>query len=94
MDYIEMFSDTVVEKGKEVADKAKEMAQIAKLKSQISACQGVVDKNYMEIGKLFYEANVGNADAEFAKQRKAIKNAQRGIFEFEEQIAKIKAEQK
>lgn len=90
MEYFEKITDTVAAKSRQGAAKAKEMAEIARLKSQISACKGVVEKNYMEIGKQFYEDNLKNDEAPYQKQRKAIRNAQRAIFELEEQIAALK----
>ena len=55
MDIIEKIGDTITEKGKVAADKAKELAAIANLKSQISTCEEVMKKNYLEIGKIYFE---------------------------------------
>lgn len=55
MDFIEMVGDTIAETGKEVADKAKKLAEIAKLKSRIRTCEEVIQYNFLEIGKMYYE---------------------------------------
>lgn len=55
MDFFEKLGETITERGKEAADKAKDLAEIARLKSQISTCEEVIRKNYMEIGRLYYE---------------------------------------
>ncbi|MBR1930125.1 MAG: hypothetical protein IJ833_01430 [Lachnospiraceae bacterium] len=94
MDFIEKIGDVVSEAGKEAFDKAKELKEIAHLKSQIAACQEVVDKNYLEIGKLYYEKYKENAEAgenlALAKQCRAIENAQRGVDELKEKLQQIK----
>lgn len=90
MDFFEKLGDTISTKGKEVADKAKDTADILSLKGQISTCEEVIKKNYMEIGKLFYEQYGGDPDAPFEKQRTAIKNARAGVSELQAKIDRIK----
>lgn len=90
MDFVEKLGGTITEKGKAVADKAKNTAEILSLKSQISTCEEVVKKNYMEIGRLFYEQYGDDADAPFEKQRTAIKNARNGVKELQEKIDALK----
>lgn len=90
MDFFEKLGDTISIKGKEVADKAKDTADILNLKGQISTCEEVIKKNYMEIGKLFYEQYGDDPDAPFGKQRTAIKNAQIGVRELQAKIDRIK----
>lgn len=90
MDFFEKVSGTVTTKGKQAVDKAKEMAEIAGLKSQIAACEEVIQKNYMEIGKLFMEKYQDAENAPFEKQRKAILNARAGVEDLERKIREIK----
>ncbi|MBQ4536441.1 MAG: hypothetical protein II994_02335 [Lachnospiraceae bacterium] len=90
MDFLEKLGSTIAVKGKEVSDKANELAEIARLKSQIATCEEVMKKNYMEIGKLYYEQNKENPEADFAKQCRNVANAQNGIRELNKQIEKIK----
>lgn len=90
MDFINKVEETITTKGQVVVDKAKEMAEIASLKSQIGTCEDVIKKNYAEIGKLYYE-NFGNCAEElFAKQCRAIRNAQAGVADLEAKIKEIK----
>lgn len=90
MDFINKVEETITTKGQVVVDKAKEMAEIASLKSQISTCEDVIKKNYAEIGKLYYE-NFGDCAEElFAKQCRAIQNAQAGVSDLEQKIKEIK----
>ncbi len=90
MDFIEKLGNTITVKGQAAVDKTKEMAEIARLKSQISTCEEVVKKNYLEIGKLYYEQNKENPDEAFQKQFTAIGNARNGIRELNEKINQIK----
>lgn len=90
MDFLEKMGDTISTKGKAVADKAKVLAETAALKSQISACEEVMKKNYLEIGKLYYEEFSDAPEAAFEKQCQIISNAQKGIRELQEKINALK----
>ena len=90
MDFIEKLGDTISVKGKEVADKAKDQAEILRLRGQISTCEEVIKKNYLEIGRLFYEQYGDDVDAPFEKQREAIKNARVGVKELQAKIDQMK----
>lgn len=86
MDFLNKVEETITTTGKVVADKAKEMAEIASLKSQIGTCEDVIKKNYAEIGRMYYEQFGESPDELFAKQCRAIKNAQNGVSELEKKI--------
>ncbi len=90
MEFFEKLGESITTKGREAADKAKDMAEIASLKSQIAACEEVIKKNYMEIGRLFMEQYKDAEDAPFEKQRKAIINARVGVEDLQKKIRKIK----
>ncbi len=90
MDFVEKLGDTITAKGKEAADKARELAEIASLKSQISTCENIVKKNYMEIGRIYYELYGECPEEPFEKQTRSIRNARNGIRELQEQIKEIK----
>ncbi|MCM1252963.1 MAG: hypothetical protein NC321_09085 [Clostridium sp.] len=90
--FMSKIGETISVKGKEVTDKAKDLAEIANLKSQINTCEDVVKKNYMEIGKKYYELHGADPepDENYEEQCRAIRNAQNGIRELEEKIKEIK----
>lgn len=90
MDFLEKIGDVITTKGQEAVDKAKDMAEIANLKSSISTCEDVIKKNYMEIGKLYYEQYGNMPDADFQKQCRSITNARNGIGKLQEKIKEIK----
>lgn len=77
-------------KGREVADKAKVMAEIADLKGQIATCEEVIKKNYLEIGKQYFDEYRDVPDAPFEKQCRAIANAKEGICDLQEKIDILK----
>lgn len=90
MDILEKIGDTLSGMGREAADKAKELAEIANLKSQISTCEEVIKKNYMEIGKLYYELHGEAPDEDFEKSCRAIKNAKYGVEDLQKKIKEVK----
>lgn len=90
MDFFEKLGDTIAAKGKEVTGKAKDLAEIANLKSQISTCEDVIRKNYIEIGKLYYEKHEHEPEEEYDEFCRAIRNAKTGIEDLEERMKKVK----
>lgn len=90
MEFFEKVGETITSKGKEMTDKAKDIAEIASLRSQINTCEEVIRKNYMEIGKFYYEKNKESENNEFVEQCTAISNAKNGVDALEEKIKEIK----
>lgn len=90
MEFFEKVGETIAAKGKDVADKAKDFAEIASLRSQISTCEEVMKKNYLEIGKLYYEQFKEAEYNDFIEQCTAITNAKNGVEALEEKIREIK----
>ncbi|MCD7726722.1 MAG: hypothetical protein LUI12_14400 [Clostridiales bacterium] len=90
MDFLDKLGETIATKGKEVTDKAKEAAQIANLKSQINTCEDVIKKNYIEIGKLYYEKHGAMPEEEYEEACRAIGNAQNGVADLEAKIRELK----
>lgn len=88
--FVTKIGETISVKGKEVTDKARDLAEIANLKSQINTCEEVVKKNYMEIGKRYYELHGAEPEEDYDEQCRAIANARNGIAELEEKIKEIK----
>lgn len=90
MDFFEKVGETIASKGKDVAGKAKDMAEIASLRNQINTCEEVIKKNYLEIGKLYYEQFKEAEYNDFVEQCTAITNAKNGVEALEEKIRGIK----
>ena len=90
MEFLDKLSDTLSTKGREVSGKAKDLAEIANLKRQISTCEDVIRKNYIEIGKRYYESCGQEPGAEYEEFCRAIANANSGIDELEQKIKEVK----
>lgn len=90
MDFFEKLGDTITTKGKEVTGKAKDLAEIANLKSQIGTCEDVIKKNYIEIGRLYYEKHGQEPEGEYDEFCRAVANAKAGIVDLEDQIQRVK----
>ena len=90
MDFFEKVGETITSKGKDVAGKAKDMAEIASIRSQINTCEEVIKKNYMEIGRLYYEQFKEAEYNDYIEQCTAITNAKNGVEALEEKIRNIK----
>ena len=78
MDVFEKFGESVYIATYKVKNKAKEVADIASLKAQVTTCDEVIRKNYIAIGKAYYEKHKNEEDAEFAKNCTNIRNAESG----------------
>lgn len=91
MDFFEKLGETVAVKGREVVDKARDTAEILSLKSQIATCEEVIKKNYLEIGKLYYEQYGEAPDVLFEKQCRAIGNARKGVEELQKKVDEKKS---
>lgn len=90
MDFIEKVGNVISEKGKEAVDKTRSLAGIMNLKSQIATCEEVIRKNYLEIGKLYYEEHCEEENAPYKKQLDAIRNARKGVEDLKEEIELLK----
>ena len=87
--FVTKIGETITSKGKEVGVKAKDFAEIASLKSQIRTCENVMKKNYMEIGKRYYELHKDAWEEIYDEECRAIANAQNGIDELDAKIEEI-----
>ena len=90
MDFFEKVGETITGKSKDIVDKAKDLVEIASLRSQIGTCEEVIKKNYLEIGRLYYEQFKEAEYNDFVEQCTAISNAKNGVSALEEKIREIK----
>lgn len=89
MNFFDKLEKTVTETGQEISRKAKELAEITRLKNMLHTCEEVLDQNYREIGKAYYEAHKDEEDGEYSEAFRAIRDAQRGMEALKEQIEAI-----
>ena len=89
MNFFDKLERTVTETGQGISRKAKELAEITRLKNMLHTCEEVIDQNYREIGKAYFEAHKEDGEGEFADQIKAILDAQKGAETLREQIKNV-----
>ncbi|MCR4897137.1 MAG: hypothetical protein K5891_10220 [Lachnospiraceae bacterium] len=90
MEIFEEITGALYNAGKAISDKADQVAQMAKLKSEIMTCDDVLKKNFIAIGKKYYEAHKDDAGSELAKELTAITNAMKGKADLEEKLRQLK----
>lgn len=96
----EKIQNFMAKTGKEAADRVRTLAGIMNLKSQIATCEEVIRKNYLEIGRMYYEEHCAEADcggearakadAPYQKQLEAIRNAGKGAEDLRRQMELLK----
>lgn len=89
MNFFDKLEKTVTETGQGISRKAKELAELTRLKNLLHTCEEIMNQNYREIGKAYFEAHKEDAENEYAVQMKAILDAQKGAEALREQIAKV-----
>jgi len=91
MDRLNALGKKIAETAQNTARGAKELADTVKLNSLISDEQRQINSLYTEIGKLFYETNMGvSKDTEFGKLCSEISDANERIGKYEQDIRTIK----
>ena len=90
MNLFDKLEKTVAETGQGISRKAKELAEVTRLKNMLHTCEEVIDRQYREIGKAYYEAHKEEEDNPYAQQCRAVRDAQRGAEALQKQIDAIR----
>lgn len=90
MDFFEKVGDTITVKSKEIAKKAKEVADVAKLSSQVSSEKDKINKNYIEIGRAYYNAHLQDENYEYEGLCGEITASMDKITELKKEIQTLK----
>ncbi len=90
MDFFEKVGDTITVKSKEIAKKAKEVADVAKLSSQVSNEKDKINKNYIEIGRAYYNAHLQDENYEYEGLCSEITASMDKITELKKEIQTLK----
>lgn len=75
------------------ADRAKKAGRAAKLNMEIHNQKDIIKKNYLEIGKLYYETRKDNPEGFFVQLCQEVSAAEAAIAEAEAEIAAMKTEE-
>lgn len=87
MAFFDNVKETLTTVGKDVGKKAKELSGVAKLKMEIRSKEAALDKEYIALGKRYYEMNKEGevADAEMAN----ISTLLNEIAELKDEVIKV-----
>lgn len=93
MDNMELFDklgDTIISVSKDATQRAKDLSELARLRMEIRAKQDYLNKLYLEIGKIYYDAHKDDEEKEFKEQMLLIKDALEVLDELKQQLGQIK----
>lgn len=93
MDNMELFDklgDTIVSVSKDATQKAKDISELARIRMDIRAKQDYLNKLFLEIGKLYYDAHKDDEEKEFKEEMLLIKDAQEVLEDLKQQLGQIK----
>lgn len=90
MSFLDDFSKTISDKGKEVAQKAKDFAEVNRLNAEVRDQQARMNKAFEAIGRRYYEQNRDNPDIPYAGEVEIIRDAATIIGELYARIRLIK----
>ena len=75
MSFFDEMKESLVSAGKDVSQKAKEVSGIAKLKLDVKSKEDYVEKQYAELGRIYFEQHKDEEEPAEAEQFKVIKEA-------------------
>lgn len=90
MDFFDKLGATLSSAGKDVSQKAKDLSGTAKLNLDIKAKEDLIQKQYTELGKVYYAAHKDDPSAEGMNFIHTIHAAEREIARMKDEIMKIK----
>ncbi len=90
MELFDKIGDTIVSVSKDATQKAKDISELARIRMELRAKQDYLNKLFLEIGKIYYEAHQDDEEKEFKEQMLLVKDAQEVIEELKQQLGQIK----
>lgn len=94
MDLFEKIGETLVSAGKDAAQKAKDLSGVAKLNLDIKSKEDYVQRQYAELGKIYYEAHKDDAVVEGSEHVELITEALEAIEKMKLEIMELKGTKK
>ena len=89
MDFFSKLGDSIVSATQEVGEKAKGMTDVAKLQYEMRSKEDFLNKQYQEIGKIFYQENKDAAPEAYTSLFVEVVAAQKRIEEIKEQMLTV-----
>ena len=90
LDFLNGLSKKLTQVGQEAAAQTKIFTETAKINGIISDEEKQINNLYLQIGKLYFEANKNNATAEYNDLMTGIKDALVRVEKYKEQIRNVK----
>ncbi len=90
MELFDKLGDTIVSVSKDATQKAKDISDRARIRMEIRSKQDYLNKLYLEIGKIYYDAHKDDEEKEFKEQMLLAKDALEVIEELNQQLGQIK----
>ncbi|MCI8890275.1 MAG: zinc ribbon domain-containing protein [Eubacterium sp.] len=90
MELFDKLGDTIISVSKDATQRAKDLSELARLRMEIRAKQDYLNKLYLEIGKIYYDAHKDDEEKEFKEQMLLIKDALEVLDELKQQLGQIK----
>lgn len=90
MDFFDKLGATLSSAGKDVSQKAKDLSGTAKLNLDIKAKEDLIQKQYTELGRIYYAAHKDDPAAEGMNCIRTICEAEQEIARMRDEILKIK----
>ena len=85
----EDIKETLFAAGRDVSQKAKEVSEIAKLKMDIRAKEDFVEKQFADLGRIYYEATKEHAVGEDIERFQVIEEALDEVKRMKQQVLDI-----
>lgn len=93
MTFFTKLGETISATGKDVSQKAKDLTGIAKLNLDVKAKEEFVQKQYMEIGKQYFDLHKGDEEP-FFEEVNLIKETLKEIEDLKSEIADLRGQKK
>lgn len=94
MALFEKLGETIVNVGKDATQKAKDLSGVAKLNLDIRAKEDYIQKQYAELGKIYYEAHKGDSSVAGSEHFELIEEAKEAIEKMRVEIMELKKTKK
>lgn len=93
MEFFDKIGETLVTAGRDVSQKAKDLSGTAKLNLDIKAKEDFLQKQYAEVGRLYYEAHKDDVEPAY-EQFESIREAEESVEQMKKDLLDIKGAKK